>query len=81
MVRENPHYLFVVFGEGHLRHELQKEITERGLDNNFMLVGFVDNASALLSGLDTEPIVALQPTVGTSTKQLSPSEKIHSEYI
>ena len=26
-------------------------------------------------------IVALQPTVGTSTKQLSPSEKIHSEYI
>jgi len=53
VVRENPHYLFVVFGEGHLRHELQKEITERGLDNNFMLVGFVDNASALLSGLDT----------------------------
>jgi glycosyltransferase involved in cell wall biosynthesis len=52
MVKQNPHYLFVVFGEGELRSELQKKITSLGLDENFKLVGFIDNASRLLRGLD-----------------------------
>ncbi len=44
--------LFVVFGDGELRTELEDKIQKLGLQNSFKLLGHVNNASKYLKGLD-----------------------------
>jgi len=44
--------IFVVFGEGDERKELEKHINENNLNDHFYLLGFVDNAPKYLKGVD-----------------------------
>jgi glycosyltransferase involved in cell wall biosynthesis len=52
LVKSDPNLLFVIFGEGELRAELEQRIKDLNLKNNFMLLGFVDNAQQYISGFD-----------------------------
>lgn len=47
-----PELTFVVFGEGEERQKLEKQIIENNLENKFFLLGFVEDASQYLKGLD-----------------------------
>lgn len=45
-------FVCVVFGDGELRSELEKQIKEVGLEKEFKLLGYTKNAAQYLSGLD-----------------------------
>jgi len=44
--------VFVIFGTGEIKTKLQNEITKRGLEKNFFLLGFIPEASIYLKGFD-----------------------------
>ncbi len=52
LIDSNPNLFFVVFGDGEEKENLEKMIREFKLENNFFLLGFVDQASLYLKGLD-----------------------------
>jgi glycosyltransferase involved in cell wall biosynthesis len=52
IVEENNDVVFIVFGEGEERNELQKQIKYSNLQNNFFLIGFIDNAPKYLNSID-----------------------------
>lgn len=52
LLQENPKIIFVVFGEGELRPELEKEIEKLELKNDFFLVGAQDDAAQYLKAFD-----------------------------
>jgi glycosyltransferase involved in cell wall biosynthesis len=52
IVSQNPTTVFVVFGEGEERKNLERQIVESGLKNNFFLLGFVSDAQKYLKGID-----------------------------
>lgn len=45
-------FVCVIFGDGELRNELEKQIKEAGLEREFKLLGYTKNAAQYLSGLD-----------------------------
>lgn len=49
---ENKDVQFLVMGDGQLKEKLQKQINESGLSDNFILMGYVDNASQYLKALN-----------------------------
>lgn len=49
---KNPEVIFVVFGEGEERENLERLIRENGLTQKFFLLGFVDEASKYMKALD-----------------------------
>jgi glycosyltransferase involved in cell wall biosynthesis len=46
-------FVSVVMGDGELRKELEEQIAESGLQDNFKLLGYTANAYSYLTGLDT----------------------------
>ncbi|MFQ5646865.1 MAG: glycosyltransferase [bacterium] len=52
IVRQHPETMFLLVGDGPIRSELQKLVTDNGLDDNFMFLGFRDDIMQLLSILD-----------------------------
>lgn len=54
ILKENSFYNFVcvIFGDGELRSELEKQIKEADIENEFKLLGYTKNAAQYLSGLD-----------------------------
>lgn len=52
VIKENNETIFVVFGDGEERNNLEKQIKENGLENNFYLLGYVENASKYLKAFD-----------------------------
>lgn len=50
--KEVGKFVCVIFGEGELRSELEKQIKEAGVENEFKLLGYTKNAAQYLSGLD-----------------------------
>lgn len=49
---KNPNSIFVIFGDGEEKENLQKQIGDLNLRDKFFLIGFVDEASKYLKGLD-----------------------------
>lgn len=45
-------FVCVIFGDGELRNELEKQIKEADLEKEFRLLGYTKNAAKYLSGLD-----------------------------
>lgn len=62
IVKEKPKTIFVVFGSGEdiYRKELEKRILKNGLENNFFLLGKVENAFKYLKGLDIFALTSLK---------------------
>jgi glycosyltransferase involved in cell wall biosynthesis len=52
ITESNTDTVFVVFGEGEERQNLEKQIIENDLQEKFFLLGFVDNASKYLESID-----------------------------
>ncbi len=54
LLKTNPEIdaRYVIIGEGELRENLEKFITEKGLENKVFLTGFMDNASRYLKAFD-----------------------------
>jgi glycosyltransferase involved in cell wall biosynthesis len=52
IINKNPQIIFIVFGDGEEKEKLQKQIKDLNIQNNFYLLGFVDNASKYLKALD-----------------------------
>jgi glycosyltransferase involved in cell wall biosynthesis len=81
VVQQQPEAGFILFGDGPLREELEKLITERGLLKHFVLAGFRSDLSRFLPNLDVNvlssfteglPVILLEasaagvPTVATA---------------
>lgn len=62
LVQEFHHLKFVVVGEGDLRKKLQHKIDKLNLNNNFFMVGRIDNILAPLSAFD----IAVMPSLSES---------------
>lgn len=54
-----PDVGFVVFGDGPLRAELERQIEQRGLDGRFVLAGFRDDLDRWLPSLDVAVLPSL----------------------
>jgi glycosyltransferase involved in cell wall biosynthesis len=52
VVEHHPNIVFLIIGEGELRHKLEALIHTAGLDETVFLLGYVDNAPTLLSAFD-----------------------------
>ncbi len=52
IIKNYPHLIFVIIGDGQLKPLLQKEIVDANLENNFKLLGVVDKASQYLKAFD-----------------------------
>lgn len=52
IIDKNPDTIFVVFGDGEEKENLQNQISDLKINENFFILGFVDNASKYLKGLD-----------------------------
>jgi glycosyltransferase involved in cell wall biosynthesis len=50
--RGSDKFVCAIFGEGELRNNLEKQIREAGLEQEFRLLGYTKNAAQYLSGLD-----------------------------
>jgi glycosyltransferase involved in cell wall biosynthesis len=61
-----PDVQVLIFGEGELRHQLQRQIKTLGLDHNVRLVGFQPNVLALLKSLDVFVMSSITEGLGTS---------------
>lgn len=54
-----PYVLFLWAGDGPLRAEVEKEILERGLEGNFLLLGWRDDVAELLAASDALLLTSL----------------------
>jgi len=61
-----PDVQILVFGEGDLRPQLQRQIKAAGLEHNVRLVGFQPNVLALLKSLDVFVMSSITEGLGTS---------------
>ncbi|MFW6042891.1 MAG: glycosyl transferase family 90 [Marinilabiliaceae bacterium] len=52
IVKKYPNVYFFLAGRGKLEHNLQERIERHGLQNHFILLGFVDEIHSLLKGAD-----------------------------
>lgn len=52
VIAANPRVYFVIFGEGFLRAELEREISAAGLNGHFLLPGFRNDLQAVLHEID-----------------------------
>jgi glycosyltransferase involved in cell wall biosynthesis len=52
VLKENPNVIFVIFGEGVLRQELESQILHAGLEGSIFLPGFKKNLGTLLAQSD-----------------------------
>lgn len=66
VVRAIPETVFLIFGEGQLRHPLQQQIKSLGLEHYVRLVGFRPDVLSLLKGLDIFVMSSVTEGLGTS---------------
>ncbi len=52
LIDKGFHYKFFIVGEGHLRHSLELEISEKGLQKDVFLLGYRDDIPMLLRNSD-----------------------------
>jgi glycosyltransferase involved in cell wall biosynthesis len=58
VTKKNKNIIFVVFGEGFLRKELEQKVLDSGLKNKFLLPGFRKDFFSLLSDIDIFVLVS-----------------------
>jgi len=66
VVRGCPEAQVLIFGEGELRPQLERQIKSLGLEHNVHLVGFQPNVLALLKSLDVFVMSSVTEGLGTS---------------
>jgi glycosyltransferase involved in cell wall biosynthesis len=66
VVRAHPNTRILIFGEGELRPQLQRQIGHLGLEHHVQLVGFRPDILSLLGGLDLFVMSSLTEGLGTS---------------
>lgn len=66
VVRAIPETVFLIFGEGPLRPQLQQQIRSLGLEHYVRLVGFRPDVLSLLKGLDVFVMSSVTEGLGTS---------------
>src|SRR5262249_46481298 len=52
LTRDHPDLVFEVAGEGEMRAELERQVSERGLTDNFRMPGLLANVPRFLDSLD-----------------------------
>lgn len=75
IVHRLPDVQVLIFGEGELRPQLQRQIKALGLDHNVRLVGFQPNVLALLKTLDVFVMSSTTEGLGTSILDAMASAK------
>ena len=66
IVHALPDVQVLIFGEGELRPQLQRQIKTLGLEHNVRLVGFQPNVLALIKSLDVFVMSSITEGLGTS---------------
>lgn len=51
-LQNNPDFLFILLGEGELRPVFEKQIKDRGLENKFILAGYINDVSVYYRAFD-----------------------------
>ena len=75
IVHALPDVQVLIFGEGELRSQLQRQIKALGLDHNVRLVGFQPNVLALIKSLDVFVMSSITEGLGTSILDAMASSK------
>ena len=75
IIHARPDAQILIFGEGELRPQLQRQIKHLGLDLNVRLVGFQPNVLALLKSLDLFVMSSVTEGLGTSILDAMASSK------
>jgi len=70
-----PDVQVLIFGEGELRPQLQRQIKALGLEHNVRLVGFQPNVLALIKSLDVFVMSSITEGLGTSILDAMASSK------
>jgi glycosyltransferase involved in cell wall biosynthesis len=75
IVHRLPDVQVLLFGEGELRSQLQRQIKALGLDHHVRLVGFQPNVLALIKSLDVFVMSSITEGLGTSILDAMASSK------